>query len=124
MSEGVRRELAKERTDLAEDRTLLANERTFAGWLRTGFASVAVGLGFQVLFETMEPLWVPKAIATAFLLIAIFVFISAERRAAAMKGRFHPHEVETFKLVNLRLITVAVVSAVAGLAAALWILGP
>ena len=124
MAEGGKQQLAQERTDLAEDRTLLANERTYAGWLRTGFASVAVGLGFQVLFETMKPEWAPKAIATAFLLIAIFVFISAERRAAAMNKRFQPHEVETFKLVNLRLITVAVVIATTSLAAALWVLGP
>ena len=47
--------LAEERTNLAEDRTILANERTFAGWMRTGFAAVAVGLGFQALFSQMEP---------------------------------------------------------------------
>jgi putative membrane protein len=119
-----KQELAKERTDLAEDRTLLANERTYAGWLRTGFASIAVGLGFQALFEMLKPAWVPKGIATAFLLIGIFVFISAERRAAAMNKRFHPHEVETFKLVNLRLITIAAVSATVALTAAIWMLGP
>jgi putative membrane protein len=119
-----KQELAKERTDLAEDRTLLANERTYAGWMRTGFASIAVGLGFQALFEMLKPPVVPKAIATAFLLIAIFVFVSAERRAAAMTKRFHPHEVKTFKLVNLRLITIAAVGATIALAAAIWILGP
>ena len=47
--------LAEERTDLAEDRTILANERTYAGWMRTGFAAIAVGLGFQALFAQMEP---------------------------------------------------------------------
>lgn len=124
MAEDGKEQLARQRTDLAEDRTLLANERTYAGWLRTGFASIGVGLGFHVLFDTMRPAWIPKAIATAFLLIAIFIFVSAERRAAAMNRRFHPHEVETFKLVNLQLITAAVVLAVAGLAAALWVLGP
>jgi hypothetical protein len=35
-------ELAEERTDWAEDRTILASERTFAGWVRTGLASLAV----------------------------------------------------------------------------------
>ncbi|MBB3991179.1 DUF202 domain-containing protein [Croceicoccus naphthovorans] len=42
---------AERKTDLAEDRTLLANERTFAGWVRTGLASVGIGLGFHALFE-------------------------------------------------------------------------
>ncbi|HEV2079793.1 MAG TPA: DUF202 domain-containing protein [Allosphingosinicella sp.] len=115
-----KQELAEERTDLAEDRTLLANERTFAGWMRTGFASVGVGLGFHVLFE-MEPVWVPKAIATAFLLIGIFIFISAERRAGAVRNRLDSHEVKTFKLVNLRLITAAMVIATAALAVAIWL---
>jgi putative membrane protein len=60
----------------------MANERTFAGWMRTGLAAVAVGLGFQALFEKMQPAWVPKAIATAFLLMGILVFVLAERNAA------------------------------------------
>lgn len=47
--------LAEERTDWAEDRTILANERTYSGWLRTGFAAIAVGLGFQAVFGEAEP---------------------------------------------------------------------
>ena len=57
-------ELAQERTDMAEDRTVMANERTFAGWFRTGYAAVGIGLGFQALFVQMDPPWVPRAIAT------------------------------------------------------------
>jgi putative membrane protein len=75
--EDSKTKLAEDRTDLAEDRTILANERTFAGWMRTGFAAVGVGLGFQALFNKMEPDWVPKGIATAFLLIAMIVFWTA-----------------------------------------------
>jgi putative membrane protein len=58
-------ELAADRTDLAEDRTVLAHERSFASWLRTGLASVAIAVGFNALFRTMEPDWMAKAIATA-----------------------------------------------------------
>jgi len=117
-----KQELAEERTDLAEDRTLLANERTYAGWLRTGMAAVAIALGFQALFREMQPIWVPKAIATAFLLIGVFIVIAAERRADAVQKRFKPHEVKPFKLVNLRLITTGVVAATLALAAAIWLL--
>ena len=67
MAGDEKEQLAEDRTNLAEDRTVLANERTFAGWLRTGFAAIGIGLGFHVLFQAMQPLWVPKAIATAFL---------------------------------------------------------
>lgn len=120
MSKDERESLAEDRTDLAEDRTLLANERTFAGWLRTGFASIGVGLGFHVLFKMIEPVWLPKAIGTAFLLIGIFIFIAAERRASAVNKRLHAHEVETFKRMNLRVITVVVVMATIVLIAAIW----
>ena len=76
-----RKALAAERTDYAEDRTVLANERTFAGWLRTGLAAMGVGVGFNALFGRLEPDWVPKAIATLLLAIAIVIFFAAERRA-------------------------------------------
>lgn len=122
MSAEEREALAEDRTALAEDRTLLANERTFAGWMRTGFAAIGIGLGFNVLFKTMQPEWAPKLIATVFLLIGIFVFIAAERRACAVLGRLHPHVVKEFKPVNLRLITWVTCVATLSLIAALWML--
>lgn len=117
-----RTELAGDRTDLAEDRTLLANERTFAGWARTAFAAIGIGLGFNALFKTLEPLWLPKAISTAFLLIAIFVIVVAERRASGVIDRLSSHEVKTFKAVHLRLLTGAIVLATLALIGAIWIL--
>ena len=100
---------------------MLANERTYAGWMRTGFAAVAVGVGFNLLTK-MQPIWIPKAIATSFLLIAISIFIAAERRACSIIERLHTHEVETVRIRNLRLITGAVVAATAALVAAIWLL--
>jgi putative membrane protein len=116
-----KQELAEDRTDLAEDRTVLANERTYAGWMRTGFASIAVGVGFNLLTK-MEPIWIPKAIATAFLLIGISIFVAAERRACSVIERLHTHEVETVRVRYLRLITGAVVLATLALIASIWLL--
>ena len=113
---------AEERTALAQDRTLLANERTFAGWMRTSLAAVAIGIGFNALFQTMEPNWVPKAIATIFLTIGIFVMLAAERRAGAVVERLKPHEIETFRIVNLRLVSWSISLATVALIAALWLL--
>jgi putative membrane protein len=113
--------LAEDRTDLAEDRTILANERTFAGWMRTGFASVGVGLGFQALFAQMQPAWIPKLIATAFLLVAMAVFVTAERRACRVIGHLSAHKVETVRTRNLRIMTFTIVAAIAALIAALWL---
>jgi putative membrane protein len=117
-----KQQLAEDRTDLAEDRTVLANERTFAGWMRTGFAAVAVGLGFQALFNKMEPDWVPKGIGTIFLLIAIFIFWSAERRACAIIHRLHSHQVHSVRTRNLRLMTYAIMGAIFALVASIWLL--
>lgn len=117
-----RNELAEDRTDLAEDRTVLANERTFAGWMRTGFAAVGIGLGFQALFQRMEPAWVPKAIATAFLLIAIFILLVAERRACTVLKRLDTHQIKRMRRVNLRVMTYVAVLATSALIAAVWLL--
>lgn len=114
--------LSRKRTDLSEDRTVLANERTFASWFRTGLGSVGIGLGFQALFLRMEPAWVPRSIATAFLVLAIFIFIAAERRACQVLERLSAHQVKAFRNSRLRLITIVSGVAVAALIAAMWLL--
>lgn len=117
-----RTELAEDRTDYAEDRTLLANERTFGGWVRTSFAAIAVGLGFHVLFRTVEPTWVPKSIATLFILLGTILTVLAERRASTINERLRAHSVRTLAVMNLRLITLAICIGAIALVMALWIL--
>jgi putative membrane protein len=112
---------ARKRTDWAEDRTVLANERTFGSWFRTGFAAIAIGLGFHALFGRIQPFWVPRAVATAFLVIAVIVFIAAERRACVVISRLHTHQVETVRIGVLRLITIVAVVATLALAIAMWL---
>lgn len=114
--------LAESRTDLAEDRTALANERTFAGWLRTGFAGIGIGLAFNALFGRVEPAWAAKLIATAFLLIAIMIFLAAERRASAVSSRLETHRVQSVNTTNVRIVSFASVAATIALVAAIWLL--
>lgn len=121
MSAQERTDLAQNRTELAEDRTVLAHERSFAGWVRTGMAAVGLGLGFNALFRTMEPSWMPKAIATSFLLTAIYVFVSAERRARAIIAKLEPHNVTVLRPMRIRLLAWALAAASAALVAALWV---
>lgn len=113
---------AEERTDLAEDRTVLANERTFAAWFRTGFAAVAIGLGFQALFARMEPPWAPRAIATLFVCLGMFLFVAAERRACKVLSRLSPHQVKAFEHGRLRLMMIVANIGAAALIAAMWLL--
>ena len=119
MSE-ARDELAENRTDLAEDRTVLAHERSFASWMRTGMASVGIGLGFNALFRMLDPPWVAKAIATAFLLIATFVFLSAERRACHRIARLEPHRVAELRPIHIRMLAWSLAGATASLCIAMW----
>lgn len=114
--------MAETRTSLAEDRTILAHERSFAGWVRTGMAALGIGLGFNALFDSLQPVWVPKAIASSFLLIAIFVFISAERRASGIIARLDAHEIRALRPINMRLMTGSLVVATLALGGAIWAL--
>ena len=109
------------RTALAEDRTILANERTFAGWMRTSLGCIAIGIGFHALFNRMDPGWLPRAIATAFLLLAIVLVVLAERRAAAVMERLSAHVVRTARPMNLRAFTAVIALGAASLIAAIWL---
>jgi putative membrane protein len=114
--------LAVDRTDLAEDRTVLANERTFAGWFRTGLGSVGIGLAFHALFIRMQPVWVPRGIATIFLLIGVYLFISAEHRACKVLNRLSTHRVTPIHDRSLKLLAYISSLAVGILIAAVWLL--
>ncbi len=117
-----RTDLAEDRTDWAEDRTIMANERTFAGWMRTGLAAVGIGLGFNALFGKLEPLWVPKGIATLFMIIGIFIFWVAQRNGCAVQDRLNSHHATPVKPDNLRIISGLMASGAMALIAAIWMM--
>ncbi len=85
---------AEDRTDWAEDRTMLANERTFAGWMRTGMAAIAIAIGLRAVFNAAEPTWVPKAVATVFILAALMIFYAAWRNSSKGHRRLDTHDTE------------------------------
>lgn len=113
---------AEQRTAYAEDRTILASERTFAGWLRTGYAAVGIALAFNALFGRLQPMWVAKAIATAFLLIAAAIFLAAENRELLIRERLSTNRVKAAKRWWIRLISLASLACSLALAAAIWLL--
>lgn len=90
--------------------------------MRTSLACVAIGVGIQALFQSIEPAWIPRAIATAFLLMAIIVIIFAEKRASAVMSRLSAHVVVTAKPVNLRLFATIISLASAALIAGIWLI--
>ena len=115
-------EWAEERTDWAEDRTLMAVERTFAGWLRTSFAAIGIGLGFKVVFGEFDPPWLAKAIATLFILLGMVFALSAERRATKAFADLENHKVRPLETPNLRWIAWSIAGGALVLIAGLWIL--
>jgi putative membrane protein len=117
-----REELAVERTHFAEDRTIMAMERTFAGWMRTAFAAIGIGLAFHVVFGEFRPPWLARAIATVFILAGAWLAISAERRAGRTFERLHPHQVSEPPRPIFRWLGWAVAAGAVLLVAGLWVL--
>ena len=113
---------AEKRTDLAEDRTIQATERTFAGWMRTAFAAIGVGIAFHALFGDFDPPWLAKVIATLFILMAAVMAFTAGNRASASFKHLNSHEVDTPTKPNLLWISWSVVAGALVLIAALWLL--
>jgi len=85
-------------------------------------AAVGIALGFAALCQALEPDRVPIAMASLFLVIAIFIFAYAERRARVIMNRLETHTVVTLKPVRTRLLTAALVVATFALTAATWCL--
>ncbi len=115
-------ELAEDRTDWAEDRTVLANERTFAGWMRTGLAAVGIGLGFNALFGKLEPWWLPRLIATIFIVIGLFIFYMAQRNGRKVQDRLQAHDAIPMQGMNLQLIAGFMALGSASLAVGMWLI--
>jgi len=115
-------ELAESRTDWAEDRTILAVERTFAGWMRTAFAAIAIGVGSRALFGAFEPPWLAKVIATGFIVLGASFAIGAERRACKALARLQTHAVDTLDLPSLRWIAWTIAGGCIVLIAGFWVL--
>ena len=115
-------EWAEVRTDLAEDRNIMAMERTFAGWMRTAFAAIGIGLGFTAVFGAFDPPWLARAIATMFILAGGWLAITAQRRACRSLARLDAHRFEAIPTPNFRVLAYAVAAGSVILTIGLWLL--
>lgn len=115
-------DMAGTRTAWAEDRTLLANERTFAGWMRTGMASIALALGLKAVFKDTEHPLIAKGAAEMFILIAILIFWSAVAKSRKAQKRMNSHDIaaQSHKRMQLLAILLTIAALVTG--AILWLL--
>ena len=86
----------------------MATERTFAGWMRTAFAAIGIGIAFRGLFGELEPPWLARAIATVFIVLGAVLAIGAERRAAHSFSRLSAHKVDEPQVPRLRWIAYSI----------------
>ena len=115
-------ELAQDRTDWAEDRTVQANERTFAGWMRTGLASVGVGIAIHAIYGKVDLAWLAKLTSTLFIMIGIGVFIIAYRTACKLLERLDANAAEPVPRGNMLAICGSLSTASVVLIGILWII--
>ncbi|RDC60971.1 hypothetical protein HME9302_02188 [Alteripontixanthobacter maritimus] len=115
-----RTDMAEDRTDWAEDRTIQATERTFAGWLRTAFAAIGIGLGFRAVFGEFEPPWLAQAIATGFIVMGGIVAFTAQQRACASLAHLSTHAIRAPATRHMRILSYCVTAAAVVLVVALW----
>ena len=114
--------LAEARTDWAEDRTTLANERTFAGWMRTGMASIAIAVGLKAVFGAADPTWIPKTVSTLFIVAALFIFWSARRNACLAQDRLTDHKAEVQSRRNYTILASLFCTGAVAVGIVLWTL--
>ena len=115
-------EWAEFRTDLAEDRNIMAMERTFAGWMRTALAAIGIGLGFRALFGSWDPAWMPKVIASLFILGGGWLAITAQQRACKTLTRLSTHEFAPIPTPNFRVMAYGVAIGAIVVTVGLWVL--
>ena len=113
---------AEFRTDLAEDRNIMAMERTFAGWMRTAFAAIGIGLGFRALFGSWDPSWMPKLIASLFILGGGWLAVTAQKRACKTLDRLSTHEFAPIPTPNFRVMAYGVAIGAVVVTVGLWVL--
>ena len=118
----VKNELAENRTDWAEDRTILANERTFAGWMRTGMASLAVAIGLKAVFGEFDPTWAAKGVATIFVVAAIYIFWAAHDAATKTLDRLNDHHANAQPNRRMRALSIIFSLASVAVGIILWML--
>lgn len=121
VTEQSSQELAEDRTELAEDRTLMAVERTMASWMGASMGAIGVGLGFRAIFGEIEPSWVPRLMASFFMVLAIIIVQGARRRACKAITRLSSHMVDPPDSRGLMLAAHGISAGAAMLTVGIWL---
>jgi putative membrane protein len=111
---------SRKRTEWSEDRTLMASERSYSSWTGTALGCVGVAIGMHAVFGELAPLWLPKAVASGFLLAALIFAWTARNRACATRNRLRAHDAEIGDNLSYTLVSGLIVLAILATGAVLW----
>jgi len=106
--------------ELSEDRTTMANERTFSSWTGAGMGAIGLALAFKAVFGPFDPDWVAKAISTIPLMAAVFLFISAQKKACATLDWLTERKVEATGKRSYKIVSGLLCLTSVGAAFILW----
>ena len=90
--------------------------------MRTGLASVGVGIAIHAIYGKVDMAWLAKLASTAFILIGIGIFIVAYSTACKLLERLDANAAEPVPRGNMRLICGSLSSASVALIGILWII--
>ncbi|MBU2981512.1 DUF202 domain-containing protein [Lentibacter algarum] len=113
-------ELSKQRTEWSEDRTLMSSERSFSSWVGTGLGCVGVAIGFNAVFGELSPTWLPKVVASLFLLAGLIFVWSARNRACATRDRLSENDTDTGGRLSFSLIALLLSFSIIATGVVLW----
>lgn len=121
-SRGPRTRWAERRTAWAEDRTVLANERTFSGWTRSGMTAVALAIGMNALFGSIEPGWLTKTVASFFIGVGVLMFIFARGNAVKTLNRLNDHRAEPLSSRQCNALSGLLIAGSLAVCVLLWMI--
>jgi putative membrane protein len=90
--------------------------------MRTGMASLAVAVGLRAVFGAFEPTWAAKAVASIFVLTAIFIFWAAQDSACNTLTRLSENEATAQPVRRMRLLSMIFSAGSIAVGAILWTL--
>lgn len=91
-----------------------------AAWLSTSLAAIGVGLGFRAMFSRLDPPWIPRLVASLFLVLAVLISVTAEKRACKALDRMSNHMVEPPSSRGIRYSAYGVAAGALVLLLGIW----
>lgn len=85
-------------------------------------ASLAVAIGLKAVFGAFDPTWAAKALATIFVIAAVYIFWAAYDAATKTMDRLTDHHANAQPNKRMKILSVVFSCASVGVGGILWML--